>query len=170
MSFVVHFSLTLPKDGTFRNKKWKDEIGRAMKYNAQRDLRELFKQTTHGWSKQPYPKFDFMWEGDRAVLDMFAAGEAADTWNLVSAGSPPHRIPPKHFGGLLWFRPGYRRSTTPGQLLSQRAYRSGPYVNAFEIPMHKGFPPRDFPATITREFERNFINQMQDAFNKAARG
>lgn len=171
MSFVVHFSLTLPKDGTFRNKKWKEEIMRAMKYPSTQELRKLFNQTTDGWSTKPHAKFDYMWEGDRAVLDMYAAGEGADTWNLLTAGSPPHPIYPKQFGGLLRFRPGYRSATIPGQLQSRRAYRSGKYVKAFAIdnPPHPGFAPRKFPEQITREFERNYINQMQDAFNEAAR-
>ena len=170
MSFVVHFSLTLPKDGVFRSKKWKEEILRAMKWNSEPDLKILFRQTVYGWSKPPRAHFDHIWEGDRAVIDMYAVGEGADTWNLVSAGSPHHRIPPKQFGGLLWFRPGYRAATRPGQLQSGHAYRSGKYVKAFEIPDHPGFEGRKFPELITREFERNYINQMQDAFNKVARG
>jgi len=169
MSLAIHFSLTLPKDGTFRNKKWKEEILRAMKYKSEPELKKLFNQTVFGWSTKPRAKFDHVWEGDRAVIDMYAAGEGADTWNLVSSGSPHHRIPPKNFGGLLWFRPGYKAATKPGQLQSGRAYRSGKYVNAFEIPDHPGFEARKFPELIEREFERKFINQMQDAFNKAAR-
>jgi hypothetical protein len=169
MAFNIRIKLTLPKDGVFRNKKWKDEIMRAMKWNSIPELKGLFEKTVFGWSEKPRFKADSFWNGDEAIVEVYPSGPAAETWKLVSAGSPPHPIPARP-GGLLRFRPGYRAATSPGQLMSRRAYRSGPYVTAKIIPQHPGFQPRNFPDLIETEFYHTFVDQMQNAFNKAARG
>jgi len=95
----------------------------------------------------------------------------SEIYALVNAGSPPHPIYPRK-GGFLRFKPGYRPATTPGQLRSRRAYRSGKYVIARSIsdPEHPGFEARNFDELVAKEYDPQFVKDMQEAVNSVAVG
>ena len=171
MPLDITIKMTLPKYGVFRNKKWLDKIRSEMKQNSVRELKGLFEKTVFGWSAEKKPRFayDMIVTQDYVGLSMYPTGNGSDIWDLVSSGSPPHRIPARP-GGLLKFRPGYRAATIPGSIMSRRAYRSGPLLSATQIQPHPGFEARKFPEQIEIEFYHTFVDQMQRAVNEAARG
>lgn len=150
----------------FGNKKWLDEIARTQRQTSVPRLRKLFQQTVFGWSKKP----GFGWRqerlNDEMSITMYPTGQHAEIWNLVNEGSPAHEIRPRK--GILRFRPGYRSATRPGQLMSRRAYRSGPFVGARTV-NHPGFEARKFTELIAEEYHNPYINDMQDAINRVAR-
>lgn len=161
----IRVEVLLPK-GKFATKGWLDEIARVQRRTSVPRLRKLFQKTVFGWSKKP----DFGWaqrrSADAMSITMYPQGIYADKWELVNAGSPPHTIRPKK--GFLRFRPGYRSATTPGQLQSRRAYRSGKYIGVRKVD-HPGFEARKFDELIAQEYENPYMNEMQDAINNTAR-
>lgn len=161
----IKVSVNLPKK-PFATKKWLDEIARTQRQTSVPRLKKLFNQTVFGWSRKP----EFGWAQQRSAdamsITMYPQGVHADKWELVNAGSPPHTIKPKR--GFLRFRPGYRSATTPGQLQSRRAYRSGKEAGA-RVVNHPGFAPRKFDELIAQEYQNPFINDMQDALNDVAK-
>lgn len=169
MGFGISVKAILPGK-PFATKKWLDEIARTQRQTSIPRLKKLFNQTIFGWSKKP----DFGWvqtrTADEISIRMYPTGPNAETWKLVSAGSPPHPIPART-GGLLRFRPGYRAATRPGQLMSRRAYRSGKYVSSRGIidPPHPGFAARNFTQLIAEEYQNPFFNDMASAFGIVAR-
>lgn len=164
VSFSVKVSLP---EKPFTTKKWLDEVARTQRQTSVPRLKALFQKTVFGWSKKP----DFGWSQTRTAnemsITMYPQGEAADIWQLVNAGSPPHSIMPKR-GGFLSFRPGYRSATKPGSLQSGRAYRSGKYVGAGRVE-HPGFEARDFIELIAQEYENPYVGDIQDAIDRVAK-
>lgn len=162
----IRISVILPKK-PFATQKWLDEIARVQRQTSVPRLKKLFNQTVFGWSHKP----DFGWaqqrSSDAMSITMYPSGQYADKWELVNAGSPAHRIP-RSGTVYMRFRGGYRSATTPGQLQSRRAYRSGKYETRFVI-NHKGFAPRKFDELIAQEYENPFIGDMQDALDKVAK-
>jgi hypothetical protein len=168
MGVSITFKVVLPKRD-FTSRRWVEEIARAQRQFSVPKLRDLFQQTTFGWSKKP----DFGWsqtvKPDSVSLTIYASGQYADIYNLVNAGSPAHGIDPRN-GGWLSFRTGYRSATTPGVLMGRRAYRSGPYVAARHV-NHPGFTPRNFYQRIGEAFiNQGYAADMQSAVSVAARG
>jgi hypothetical protein len=150
----------------FGNKGWLDEIAREQRQGTARRLKELFRRTVYGWSNQP----DFGWSqqrtSDTISITMYPQGQYADKWELVNAGAPRHRIP-RSGTTYMRFRPGYRAATTPGSLMSRRAYRSGKYETHFVV-NHPGFEARDFLGQIVEEYENSFVGEMQGAIISAS--
>lgn len=167
MSLSISIKMTLPKDGVFRNKRWLDTISSRQRVHTVPQMRSLFSKTVFGWSDKPHFGWTQTKSQDSIGITMYPTGPAAETWNLVSLGSPEHRIAPKN-GGFLRFRYGYRAATRPGSIMSQRAYRSGPY-KSYESVWHLGFKPRNFPDLIADAYRRDFEDEMQFAFNEAAK-
>lgn len=165
MGISVSIKVTLPKT-KFATKKWLEEIAREQRKSAEGKLKHIFERTVYGWSKKPTFGWTQTRTSDEMSIMMYPKGPYADIWNLVSSGSPPHTITQKQ-GGLLRFRPGYRSATRPGQLMSRRAYRSGPYVTAKSV-AHPGFEARSFPELIAEEYRATFTDDMQNAINIAA--
>ncbi len=161
----IKVSVILPKK-PFATKKWLDEIARVQRQTSVPRLKKLFQKTVFGWSRKP----DFGWaqqrSSDSMSIAMYPSGQHADKWELVNAGAPAHFIKPKR--GFLRFRPGYRSATTPGQLQSRRAYRSGAYVGSRGV-NHPGFAARKFDELIAQEYENPFIGDMQDALDSVAK-
>jgi hypothetical protein len=162
----ISITVTTP-ERKFGNKGWLDEIARTQRQTAVPRLKKLFQKTVFGWSEKP----DFGWVQQRTAdtisITMYPQGQAANIWNLVNAGSPRHRIP-KSGTTFMKFRPGYRAATTPGSLMSRRAYRSGKYETHFVV-SHPGFEPRDFISQIASEYENPFMGDMQEAISSVAR-
>jgi len=164
----IRIKVELPQSGVFQKKKWLDEIARTQRQTSVPRLKKLFQKTVFGWGKKP----DFGWaqmrSHDAISITMYPVGQHADLWELINAGSPAHIIVPKSNRGFLRFRPGYRAATTPGTLQSRRAYRSGQFVGA-RIVHHPGFEARKFTELIAEEYQNPYLNEMQDAINRAAR-
>jgi hypothetical protein len=152
----------------FGNKGWLDAIAQTQRQTTVPRLKALFKKTVFGWANKP----DFGWaqrrDADSMSITMYPEGPYADIWELVNAGSPRHDIPKN---GTTWmsFRPGYRAATRPGSLMSNRAYRSGKYTTTYQVD-HPGFEARDFLKQIADEYENPYMNEIQDAINKVAKG
>ena len=161
LSFRVN--ITVPKI-MFKDKKWVDNIADIMKDKAAPRLKELFRGTTFGWSE--HPSFRQKLTRRAASLSMEVYTTDAN-YGLINAGSPPHRIP-KTGSTYMRFRPGYRSATKAGSLISNRAYRSGPYYTAFVITNHPGFEPRKFNELVGKEYEPDFRKDVQEAINNAA--
>lgn len=167
MGFSISVKVSLPKDGVYRNKRWLDKISSRQRVHVVPQMRALFAKTVFGWSDKPHFGWTQTKSQDEIGITMYPEGPAANTWNLVSQGSPPHKILPKN-GGFLRFRTGYRAATRPGSIMSQRAYRSGPHISTPAV-NHPGFEARNFPELIVREYRREFEDEMQFAFNEAAK-
>lgn len=166
----ISVTVTTPAPDAFTKKgrKIREEMLKTMRSKTQREVKSLFQDTVFGWSKKPYFTAKFSGGASELSVSVTAGGDAADIYALVNAGSPPHTIVPKRNGYPLRFRPGYRPSTTPGQLRSRRAYRSGKEVIA-KIVNHPGFEARDFPKTIKEEYTPTFEKDMQDAIERGSR-
>lgn len=162
----ITLKVTLP-ERPFAKKKWLQAIASAQRKTSIPKLKKLFRSSVFGWSRKP----DFGWTqtrgSNRVAIYMYPSGPNAETWKLVSAGSPAHRIPLSG-GTFMSYRPGYRAATRPGQLMGRRAYRSGKPRGAMFI-NHKGFEARNFPELIAEEFRPQFTDDMQNAINIVAR-
>ena len=162
----ISIKVTTP-ERKFGNKGWLDSIARDQRQTTVPRLKKLFQQTVYGWSNKP----EFGWvqrrTSDTISITMYPQGQYADKWELVNAGSPRHRIPKSGFT-YMRFRPGYRAATTPGSLMSRRAYRSGKYETHFVV-NHPGFAPRDFIGQISEEYNNPFMVEMQEAINLVAK-
>lgn len=163
----ISITVTLP-ERRFGNKGWLNDIAKTQRQTTVPRLKKLFQKTVFGWSNKP----DFGWSQQRTAdtisITMYPTGQYADKWNLVNAGSPRHRIP-KSGTTYMRFRPGYRAATTPGSLVSRRAYRSGKYETHFVIADHPGFEARDFISQIAEEYNNPFMGEMQEVFNSVAK-
>lgn len=164
---MINIKVSLPET-KFANKKWVDNIASAQRREAVQRLRSLFNMTVYGWSEKPRMGWSQTKTADEITLYIYPTGPGSDTWELLNEGAQAHPIAPKNFGGILRFRPGYRASTTPGQLQSRRSYRSGKYIGA-KVVAHPGFEPRRFTELIAQEYAERFGMQMQAAVTKAAR-
>lgn len=142
-----------------------EEIADIMKTETAPTLKRLFRQTTTGWSNHPSWRQHLTRHSDEISMEVWTEDSK---YGLVNAGSPKHSIPAKR-GGLLRFKPGYRASTRPGRIQSQRAYRSGPYVTAQSIPMHPGFEARKFDELVAETYSPSFRKDVQQAIDNAAR-
>lgn len=164
---MINIKVTLPKK-KYAQKKWLEAIASKQRAKSLPALRSLFRQTVYGWANKP----DFGWAQTKTAseitLTVYPTGPYADVWNLLNAGSPPHDIPAKN-GGLLLYRPGYRAATRPGSLQSRRAYRSGPFWRAKIIKNHPGFEARKFTELIAQKFAEEYAMDMQEAVTEVAR-
>lgn len=168
----ISVTVTTPAPDAFTKmgRKIREEMLKTMRSKTQREVKSLFQDTVFGWSKKPYFTAKFSGGASELSVSVTAGGDGADIYALVNAGSPPHPIYPRN-GRFLRFKPGYRPSTSPGQLRSRRAYRSGRYVIARSIsdPDHPGFKAREFPKTIKEEYAPTFEKDMQDAVRRGSR-
>ena len=167
MAISISLKVVLPKQ-KFADKKWVDSIANAMKKKTAPTLKKYFRDTVYGWSAKKKPSFRQKLTRSNQFISMFVYTDS-EIYALVNAGSPPHPIPARP-GGILRYKPGYRASTSPGVLKSRRAYRSGAYRIAKLIKKHPGFKARNFDEMIAKEYEPQFIEDMQDAVNGVAVG
>lgn len=168
MSVQVSLKVTIPKK-KFSDKKWITELARTQRLESVPVLRQMFKLTVFGWSTKPTFSYKQNISSNKVSISMYPTGNRAEIWQLLSAGSPRHDIPlsPK-VKGFLKYKPGYRASTTPGTLLSRRAYRSGKETFRKQV-SHPGFKARDFEKTIAREYNDLWYAEMQGSLNRTAR-
>ncbi len=163
---MISVKVSLPKV-EFAKRGWLNAIASKQRAKSLPKLRELFKKTVFGWSKKP----DFGWaqtvRSDEITINVYPRGEGADIWNLVNAGSPPHRIPKTGFTRMV-YRPGYKAATRPGSLQSSRKYRSGRPRVAYSI-NHPGFEARNFTEQIAQTYASEFAMDMQEAVTEVAR-
>lgn len=162
---MIQINVSIPKV-EYARKKWLDAIATTQRQKALPELKKLFKKTVYGWSEKP----GFGWSQTKSAseisLRVYPTGPAADVWNLINEGSPPHRIP-KSGTTYMRFRTGYRAATKPGTLQSGRKYRSGRYRVAYTV-NHPGFTARKFTELIAEEYANNFAMDMQEAVNEVA--
>lgn len=144
-----------------------DSILDKMKSKTAPEIRALFAQTTEGWKNKPSFSFKTWSNSDEIGTEVYPDGDNAEQYKLVSLGSPRHPIDPKN-GPFLYFRTGYRASTSPGRLLSRANFRSGPWYSTMHVE-HPGFEARDFPDAIRQEYNATFVKDMQEAINEAVK-
>lgn len=164
---MISIKVTTPAPDAFekRGRKIREAMLKKMRRNTARDLKNLFRDTVFGWSNKPVFLAKYGGGLDELSVEVYTNDEI---YALVNAGAKPHPIP-KTGTTYMRFRPGYRASTTPGLLKSRRAYRSGPFVTAFKIPMHPGFVAREFDKTIRDHYLPTFYDDMQDAIREGNR-
>lgn len=158
----ISVKVIVPKN-KFKDKKWVEGVADAMKTKTAPKLKALFRKSTFGWSKHPSFRQTLTRRAFSLSMEVYTDDEK---YGLLNAGSPRHDIPAKK--GFLRFRPGYRSATTPGQLQSRRAYRSGKYVGAGRVD-HPGFEARKFDELVAKEYAPQFRDDIQDGINKVAR-
>ena len=164
----IRIKVTVPKE-KFADKHWVNTIADVMKTKTAPDLRREFLKTVFGWSAEKKPHFTRQLKRTSHSISMSVFDrEEGDIYTLVNAGSPAHIITPKKARGFLRFRTGYRSATTPGSIQSRRAYRSGQFVGA-RVVHHPGFEARKFDELIAEDYYQTFVNDMQEAFERAAR-
>lgn len=160
----IRISVTVPKTA-FKDKGWVEGVRRALITKSAPTMKSLFRKSTVGWSRRPSFGQSLTQQSSKIAMEVYTNDRL---YALINEGAPRHDIPAKP-GGWLRFRSGYRSSTTPGQLQSRRACRSGPYWKARIITDHPGFEPRKFDELVAEEYGPQFINDMQDALNDVAR-
>lgn len=164
----IKISVTVPKT-RFTDEKFVRAIVDKMKSKTIPDLKSLFGETVNGWDHKP-SWGEKQWQtGSEIGGRVFATGENADRYALVSSGSPPHPISAKP-GKMLRFRhgSGYKSATKPGLLKSSLKSSTGDWVMKARV-SHPGFEERNFPETIKKEYDAVFKQDMQDAMNNAAK-
>lgn len=146
-------------------KKLRQLFVNKMRRKTAPEVDALFKKTIYGWSK--HPKFDKIFTNTVGHVGVeISTGD--DIYNLVNSGAPPHPIVPRQAGGLLRFQPGYRASTRPHVISSQRKYRSGKYVSRNRV-FHPGFEAREFDKTILEYYGSTFEDDMNQVVEDATR-
>lgn len=159
----IRVSVTIPK-WKFKDKKWVQGVADALVKKTAPHLKVLFRKSTYGWSKHPSFKQHLTRHAHELAMEVYTEDEK---YGLVNAGSPKHVIGAARYG-FLRFKPGYRSATTPGQLQSRRAFRSGKHVTSYGV-NHPGFEARKFDELVAKEYEPQFRSDIQDALNRAAK-
>jgi hypothetical protein len=155
--------VTIPKE-VINIQNVKDSIVDAQKNKTAPQLRELFSKTVEGWKNPPSwgEKQEII--PSRIAISVFATGENADQYKLVTRGAPPHPILAIN-SGMLHFQPGYTPSTAR-RVLSSRAFsRFGKFISTQSV-HHPGFEARDFDIQVAIESSDDFAKDMQDAILK----
>jgi hypothetical protein len=163
----IRISVTVPDASKFSSRKFVDSILDKMSSKTAPEIKRVFESTVSTWSH----KVDFSSKvessSEKISTTVFAGGQNADLYKLVSSGSPSHRISAKK-GGLLKFYTGYRSSTLPRVLLSRQSMRGGNIEMAKSV-NHPGFEAREFPEALKEFYEDTFEKDMQDAMDEAAK-
>lgn len=163
----IRINVNMPKK-EFKASGYIDACAEVMKSKTGPELRALFLQTIFGWSPEKKPGFTRQLTRQVYKVSMRVyTNSNYEIYSLVSKGAPAHIIRPVK-AKVLRFKPGYRAATTPGQIQSRRAYRSGTEITATVV-HHPGFQDRSFDSFIANEYEPTFTSDMQDAMNNAAK-
>lgn len=163
---AIRVTVKIPKK-IFNVQDYMDALERAQRVVAGRELLNLFKESVEGWEHQPEFVQKINVSQGTISVSVYATGDNARIYALVSKGSPPHTILPKNYG-YLRFQTGYRSATRPGTLRSGPKSRSGQFIRT-PVVQHPGFDAREFPKLIREEYQKRFGEVMQSAINEAAR-
>jgi hypothetical protein len=138
-------------------------MSQVMRSKTRPDIQKLFRKTIQGW--EHVPRFDYIFKDTVSELSVtvYPAGDNAEIYKMVSLGSPAHPISPRRSPFMTLQR--YRAATRPGSLRSGSHGRTGPVYKAYRTVLHKGFPARDFPDTIKKEYEPTFRADMESAMD-----
>jgi hypothetical protein len=120
-------------------------MSQVMRSKTRPDIQKLFRQTIQGW--EHVPRFDYIFKDTVSELSVtvYPAGYNAEIYKMVLQR--------------------YRAATRPGSLRSGSHGRTGPVYKAYRTVLHKGFPARDFPDTIKKEYEPTFRADMESAMD-----
>lgn len=140
------------------------EIKDTMSNKTAPEVKTMFRRTVFGWSNKPSFRHRRDDHADQISVRIFSAGQYSAQYALVNAGASPHPIYPRR-ARFLRFRPGYRASTRPRVLDSQRAYRSGPYISRSFV-NHPGFRAREFDREIAEQYTPTFRKDMMNAMKQ----
>lgn len=162
----ISLTVTLPKK-KFSAAPYLNAIEKQIRNQAAKDLISLFQETVDGWDAPPDFVARFSINPSSIGVTVVPSGPNAQTYTLVSRGSPPHEISPRK-GGFLHYQPGYTPATTPGVLRSRAKSRFGNFVRASAV-HHPGFEAREFPKTVREAYQDQFASTMQDAMKDAAK-
>ena len=163
---AIRVNVTVPKE-VLNSQAVVEALKRMLRTQTAPDLRQMFQGTTEGWKSRPgwFQRYEF--QTGRLSAFVFPTGNAASTYALVNAGSPPHTIRRRR-SPTLRFQTGYRPATTPRVLTSRAAARSGEVITPTQV-RHPGFEAREFDATIAERYQPVFEFDVQNTINKAAR-
>jgi hypothetical protein len=162
MAVSISVTVTVP-DKVLDDSRMRSEIERVLRNQTAPDLRRQFNRTTEGWENRPSFAQKFASYSDYLSTTVYTTQEQ---YGIVNAGSPPHTITPRR-GGMLRFQTGYRAATRPKIIGSRAKQRSGDFVSAHLV-HHPGFEARDFDVTIAKEYEPQFIEDINHAISRAA--
>lgn len=167
MPVKISFNAIVPKD-EFQFKIVDREIRDTMRSVNKPEIRDLFKGTVEGWEEKPVFRGTVSSSRGKYIrLLVQPIGKNKDIYSLVSLGSPPHPISARNAENLV-FQRGYRASTKPGSLSSQRKSRFGPVVKVPYLPNgHPGFEGREFDVQIAEKYEPRFQETMAKAMQRA---
>lgn len=147
--------------------KFEREITDAIIKEHKPRVKKDFEGTVEGWENKPVFQTRLTIRTDRVTLLVWPSGDNANQYNLVSAGSPAHRIPGSGVKRMS-FKAGYKSATRPGSLKSSAKVRSGPIVGA-QVVNHPGFEGRDFYKQIAKKNQPAFRRDQENALRRAAR-
>ena len=156
----------------FKDKTVVDSIALVMRRKSAIEVKSMFRRSTYGWKAENKPVWGQKLTKRASYMSMkIKTTSNYDVYSMVNYGTRPHEITPKG-SGLLSFKWGgkgsYLASTTPGSIMSKRAYKTGP-VRTFLKVDHPGIKdPRRFDETIKEQYEPTFIKDMRDAVQAAA--
>lgn len=133
------------------------------------DIRRDFQKTTATWKHKP--KFEIMTSlvGGTSV----AIVTNDEIYSYVNFGTKPHDIWAGTYTGksdkkVLKFPGTFSAKTIPGVIYSLPGYSGGPPVYTPYV-RHPGTKPRNFEEAIYTEWEKTFVNRMNNALLRGAK-
>lgn len=163
MAFSIKLKFILPKK-LFADIHVQTAIAQAQRNITRPDLLRMFYDTTEGWKTNVVFKDKQIMNSRRIAMQVFPYGRGKGVYSIVTLGSPAHDITSRR--GLLHWQTGYRSATRPGQLMSSSSHRFGSWKYGITV-NHPGFQAREFDRFIAEQYYPKFIEDMQEAVNKA---
>lgn len=167
----ISVKLTLPKK-QFKNIRVQQAITEAQRNKTRPELLDAFRGTVSGWKNPPSFIGEQVSNSRRISTTVRVRGTGNSAayrhYNIVNFGAPAHKIMPRK-KGFLRFQSGYLASTVPGQLFSRSSKRYGNWYTSFNGVLHPGIEPRRFDQLIAEKYKPVFMEDMQEAINKAAK-
>lgn len=129
--------------------------------------RQLLRQTTRYWSKQPRWKSEVSFAGGDAALYTYPEGEAAKIWNWSDKGTRSYWIYPRR-ANCLAFNANYQSGSTPNTLKTAPSRSGGPIVYARAV-RHPGIKARNWTITVIKLRYKDFKEEMNEAIAEGLR-
>jgi len=165
MSPFIRITVTVPKE-ILNVQAVQQSIQKTMRSKTGPELKKEFEKTTEGWKNKINFSKDFKFSSNLLSTRVFPSGAGAETYALVNAGSPPHKITQRR--SPLRFQTGYTPSTSP-RVLSSRANRRFGQVRVTSSVRHPGFKAREFDDTIAEEYGPVFERDIQAAIDRGSK-
>lgn len=165
MPISLRLRAIVPRDKVLDVNALERNLLGALDHSANIFLRD-FRATTRTW----HHRVLFHKVGPRKAGDSLrvAAGTNDRIYRYVVRGTKPRLIRPRHKGGFLVFRSGFRAKTRPRILGSSGGRSFGPTAFARQV-RHPGIRARDFDREIEKRREHNVRQLVVAAFGKSLR-